>query len=73
MLLQCVLFNLQKSSLEFKLHRLAYINLVNEGPHRTAQAIAYARQNLAAFVDQHQRGIISVLNKKITLVVHFFL
>ena len=40
---------------------MAYINLVSEGPHRTAQAIAYARENLVTFVDQHKKG--NELNK----------
>ncbi|MPC25801.1 Protein RMD5 A [Portunus trituberculatus] len=47
----------QNSSLEFKLHRLAYINLVKEGPHRVPQAIEYARLHFTPFVYQHEKDL----------------
>ncbi|XP_068237559.1 E3 ubiquitin-protein ligase RMND5A-like [Palaemon carinicauda] len=51
----------QRSTLEFKLHRLAYINLLSQGPSRVPQAIEYARQNFTPFVFQHEKVIQSLM------------
>ncbi|KAL7646243.1 UNVERIFIED_CONTAM: hypothetical protein RMT77_003152 [Armadillidium vulgare] len=51
----------QKSSLEFKLHRLAYITLISEGQHRIKEAIEYARRHLTGFVHQHEKAIQTLL------------
>lgn len=45
----------QNSSLEFKLHRLRFIDLVQEGPDRQAEALLYAR-NFAPFAASHAKG-----------------
>jgi len=46
----------QGSSLEFKLHRLAFLNLIKEGPTQQSQAITYARTNFTQFVKRHEKG-----------------
>ncbi|KAK4323983.1 hypothetical protein Pmani_005350 [Petrolisthes manimaculis] len=51
----------QNSSLEFKLHRLAYINLIKEGPLSVGQAIEYARVHFTPFVYQHEKVIQSLM------------
>ncbi|MCL4143222.1 UNVERIFIED_CONTAM: hypothetical protein GTU68_018218 [Idotea baltica] len=51
----------QTSSLEFKLHRLAYVSLLSEGHHRIKDAINYARKHLTGFVHQHERSIQTLL------------
>ncbi|KAK8741362.1 hypothetical protein OTU49_002630, partial [Cherax quadricarinatus] len=51
----------QNSSLEFKLHRLAYINLIKEGPLSVPQAIEYARVHFTPFVFQHEKVIQSLM------------
>ena len=45
----------QHSSLEFKLHRLHFIDLVKQGAHKQLEALNYARQ-FAAFASSHQTG-----------------
>ncbi|ODM98406.1 Protein RMD5 A [Orchesella cincta] len=47
----------QGSSLEFKLHRLAFLNLLKEGPTQQSQAITYARTNFTQFVKRHEKEI----------------
>ncbi|XP_076057536.1 required for meiotic nuclear division 5 protein souji isoform X2 [Oratosquilla oratoria] len=47
----------QHSSLEFKLHRLAFIELIKEGPHKVQEAIQYARLHFTPFVYQHEKVI----------------
>ncbi|CAL8114940.1 unnamed protein product [Orchesella dallaii] len=47
----------QGSSLEFKLHRLAFLNLLKEGPSQQSQAITYARTNFTQFVKRHEKEI----------------
>lgn len=44
------------SSLEFKLHRLKFINLIKEGPSAQLAALYYSK-NFEKFADQHARGI----------------
>lgn len=46
----------QGSSLEFKLHRLAFLNLVKKGRSFQSKAIVYARQNFSQFVKRHEKG-----------------
>lgn len=45
-----------RSSLEFKLHRLRFIDLLKQGPSHQSQALQYSR-NFEAFADRHTRGI----------------
>jgi hypothetical protein len=52
----------QGSSLEFKLHRLAFLNLVKKGRGFQSEAISYARQNFSQFVKRHERGWKFVIN-----------
>ncbi|XP_044736227.1 E3 ubiquitin-protein ligase RMND5A [Chrysoperla carnea] len=47
----------QNSSLEFKLHRLRFIGLLQEGPARQEQAINYARSYFNQFVGKHEKEI----------------
>lgn len=44
------------SSLEFKLHRLKFINLIKEGPSAQLAALYYSK-NFEKFADQHARDI----------------
>lgn len=60
---------LQNSSLEFKLHRLAYINLVSEGPHSVPQAIEYARVHFTPFVYQHEKGRLNFVLSKFDICI----
>lgn len=52
---------LQNSSLEFKLHRLHFIRLVQQGPCKQTEAILYARQNLTQFVGRHEKEVQSLM------------
>lgn len=45
------------SSLEFKLHRLAFMQILSGGMASQADAIQYARKNFAKFVDRFQKDI----------------
>lgn len=47
----------QNSSLEFKLHRLRFISLIEKGTTHQAATIAYARANLSKFVHTHEKDI----------------
>lgn len=47
----------RNSSLEFKLHRLAFMQIVNGGIHAQAQAISYARVNFSKFVKRFEKEI----------------
>ena len=47
----------QGSSIEFKLHRLAFLNLVKKGREYQSEAINYARTNFSEFVKRHEKGI----------------
>ncbi|XP_076164727.1 required for meiotic nuclear division 5 protein souji isoform X1 [Ptiloglossa arizonensis] len=47
----------QNSSLEFKLHRLHFIRLVQQGPSKQTEAIMYARQNLTQYVGRHGKEV----------------
>jgi len=44
------------SSLEFKLHRLSFLNLVKKGAGSQSEAIVYARKNFIQFVKRHEKG-----------------
>ena len=46
----------QNSSLEFKLHRLQFLQLVSEGPGKQGEALAYVRKHFPPFVHQHETG-----------------
>jgi hypothetical protein len=46
----------QGSSLEFKLHRLAFLNLVKRGAGSQREAILYARRHFHEFVKRHEKG-----------------
>ncbi|XP_069671462.1 E3 ubiquitin-protein ligase RMND5A isoform X2 [Periplaneta americana] len=47
----------QNSSLEFKLHRLQFIALIQRGPPGQAEAIHYARTHFQQFVGRHEKEI----------------
>ncbi|KAI9555202.1 hypothetical protein GHT06_017717 [Daphnia sinensis] len=47
----------QNSSLEFKLHRLQFLQLVSEGPEKQAEALGYVRKHFPPFVHQHETDI----------------
>ncbi|XP_070158716.1 E3 ubiquitin-protein ligase RMND5A isoform X2 [Polyergus mexicanus] len=51
----------QNSSLEFKLHRLQFIRLVQQGPSKQREAILYARQNLTQFVGRYEKEVQSLM------------
>ncbi|KAG8033876.1 hypothetical protein G9C98_008357 [Cotesia typhae] len=51
----------QNSSLEFKLHRLQFIRLVQQGPSSQAEAVMYARKNLTQFVTRHEKEVQSLM------------
>ncbi|XP_046749920.1 E3 ubiquitin-protein ligase RMND5A isoform X1 [Diprion similis] len=51
----------QNSSLEFKLHRLHFIRLVQQGPTKQAEAILYARKNLTQFVARYEKEVQSLM------------
>lgn len=44
------------STLEFKLHRLKFIEKLRKGSTYQTDAIAYARMHFASFVHNHQKG-----------------
>ncbi|XP_063987024.1 E3 ubiquitin-protein ligase RMND5A isoform X1 [Diachasmimorpha longicaudata] len=51
----------QNSSLEFKLHRLQFIRLVEQGPSSQAEAVMYARKHLTQFVNRHEKEVQSLM------------
>ena len=51
----------QSSSLEFKLHRLKFIRLVQQGPSKQTEAIMYARKHLPQFVSRYEKEVQSLM------------
>lgn len=49
--------DLRNSSLEFKLHRLAYIQILTNGVKMQGEAIAYARTHFKKFTDRFEKEI----------------
>ncbi|PNF29275.1 RMD5-like protein A [Cryptotermes secundus] len=47
----------QNSSLEFKLHRLQFIDLIQRGQAGQAEAIHYARTHFQQFINKHEKEI----------------
>ncbi|XP_055594996.1 E3 ubiquitin-protein ligase RMND5A [Uranotaenia lowii] len=47
----------RNSTLEFKLHRLAFMQILNGGIHAQTEAITYARTNFAKFVKRFEKEI----------------
>lgn len=47
----------KNSSLEFKLHRLAFLQILEKGLQSQAEAIGYARTNFSKFVDRFEKDI----------------
>lgn len=47
----------RNSTLEFKLHRLAFMQILNGGIHAQTEAISYARTNFAKFVKRFEKEI----------------
>lgn len=47
----------QGSSLEFKLHRMAFINILKSSTANQMEAISYARANFQPFVKRHEKEI----------------
>lgn len=52
---------MQNSSLEFKLHRLHFISLIQKGECSQMEAINYARQHFYKFVHRHEKGEQTIL------------
>ena len=52
----CDALNAQGSTLEFKLHRLAFLDLLKKGPKYQNESIQYARENVSKFVSRHEKG-----------------
>lgn len=48
---------MQNSSLEFKLHRLQFVDLISQGVERQSDAIRYARENFPRFANHHEQDI----------------
>lgn len=55
----------QGSSLEFKLHRMAFINILKQKPDNQNEAIAYARANFQPFVKRHEKGMFTLISETI--------
>lgn len=53
----------QSSSLEFKLHRLHFLQLVAEGPAKQGEALAYVRKYFPPYVHHHETGPIPFLSQ----------
>lgn len=51
-----IFFTSQNSSLEFKLHRLQFIDLIQRGQAGQAEAIHYARTHFQQFINKHEKG-----------------
>jgi hypothetical protein len=51
----------QNSSLEFKLHRLQFIDLIQRGHAGQAEAIHYARTHFQQFINKHEKEIQSLM------------
>lgn len=51
----------QSSTLEFKLHRLQFIDLIQRGPAGQTEAILYARTHFHQFVHRHEKDIQSLM------------
>lgn len=49
--------NVRNSSLEFKLHRLAYLQLLEKGVNAQAEAIAYTRAHFNKFIKCYEKEI----------------
>lgn len=47
----------KSSSLEFKLHRLHFLNLVSEGSGKQSEALNYVRKHFPPYVNQHETDI----------------
>lgn len=47
----------QNSSLEFKLHRLNFIGLLQGGLSKQNEAVQYARKHFPQFVHRHEKGL----------------
>ncbi|XP_050439222.1 E3 ubiquitin-protein transferase RMND5B-like isoform X1 [Adelges cooleyi] len=47
----------KSSSLEFKLHRLAFLTLIQKGVEHQTKAVAYARANFGQFVEKHEKEV----------------
>lgn len=55
------------SALEFKLHRLAFMQILNGGVQAQTEAIYYARENFQKFVDRHEKEIQTLMGTLIYL------
>lgn len=59
----------KNSTLEFKLHRLVFIQILSRGICAQAEAITYARQNFSKLVDRFQKDIQNLMGTLIYLPV----
>jgi len=64
--------NLQGSALEFKLHRLAFINLLKKGTKYQKESIDYARTNFPKFIKTHEKGFYHILFSQCTSLLSSF-
>lgn len=51
--------SLQSSSLEFKLHQLAFMTIIEKGVEHQTEAVAYARANFGQFADKYEKGFLN--------------
>nr|CAD7568900.1 unnamed protein product [Timema californicum] len=63
----------QNSSLEFKLHRLQFIDHIQRGPAGQGEAINYARTHFQQFVNRHEKDFITVLVVELQSLMGMFL
>lgn len=57
----------QNSNLEFKLHRLQFIELLSRGVENQAEIIRYARDNFQHLADRHEREIQTLMGSLLYL------
>lgn len=59
----------RNSSLEFKLHRLAFLQIIGSGVTAQNEAISYARRNLTKFVTKYQKDFQALMGSLLYLKV----
>ncbi|XP_015782971.1 protein RMD5 homolog A isoform X1 [Tetranychus urticae] len=55
------------TQLEFKLHRLQFIEYLRQGVHKQKEMIEYARQNFQSFADDHEKEMQSLMGSLVFL------
>lgn len=46
----------QSSALEFKLHQLQFLSILEQGVNYQTKAVQYARANFGQFIDKYEKG-----------------